>query len=199
MASFEKSLGVSSTYFVMLTSEFYNPAAAANAELLNQIFQMGHKIGLHFDETKYGDKPEAEVKRAAEQEREILEKILGVPITAISMHRPSKGTLEANWAFESMINSYGTEFFKKFKYVSDSRMHWREDVEAIIRSHEYDRLHILTHAFWYGEKEADTRQRLINYLEAAKIERYDILNQNFRDLSEFIARSELYSLKGAIC
>lgn len=191
MAKLENSLGVMSTYFVLLTSEFYNPAAAANTKMLKQMYQMGHSIGLHFDEVSYKGMEESKIKEQAEKERKILEGILEIPVRTVSMHRPSKGTLEADWKFPNMINSYGVEFFKDFKYVSDSRMHWREDVEAIIKSHEYDNLHILTHAFWYEERAKGTKQKLEDFIHAAVTERYDILNRNFRDLSEFVLKGEI--------
>ena len=58
-----------------------------------------------------------------------------------------------------MINSYGQTFFHDFKYLSDSRRRWREPVEEIIRSGTYDRLHILTHAFWYHKQRIHHRNR----------------------------------------
>ena len=67
--------------------------------------------------------------------------------------RHDKMMLENEVSFPSMINSYSSKFFKEFKYLSDSRMHWRENVEAVIKSHDYHRLHILTHAFWYAKSE----------------------------------------------
>lgn len=122
----------------------------------------------------------------AEKERGRLEEILEIPVRIVSMHRPSKETLEADWKFPHMINSYEVEFFKDFKYVSDSRMHWREDVEAIVQSQEYDKLHILIHAFWYAKELETTKEKLESYIHAAEVERYDNLNKNFRDLKEFI-------------
>lgn len=191
MAKLEHDMGVCSTWFLLCTSEFYNPAAAASRAMIKEIHGMGHSIGLHFDETAYPGGRQKELKEAAEKERKLLEAILELPIREISMHRPSKNTLEADWRFETMTNSYSTEFFTGFKYVSDSWRHWREDVEAIIKSCQYDRLHILTHAFWYEEKEGTTRNRLLEYIRSAAIERYDSLNQNFRDLPEFVQRTEI--------
>lgn len=186
LAEIERGLGVSSTWFVLVTSEFYNPAAAANRGLLQEMAGMGHEIGLHFDEASYKGCSEEELRQAAEKERGMLEGILGLPITTVSMHRPSERTLRSDWDFPTMVNSYGKRFFSEFKYVSDSRMHWREDVEGIIRSHAYGRLHILTHAFWYAEGEETTKEKLEAYLGAARAERYRALDKNFRDLDEFV-------------
>ena len=63
------------------------------------------------------------------------------------MHRPSRWVLEADLKIPGMVNSYGKEFFQDFKYVSDSRMRWREDVMKYAIEKAYPRLHILTHAF----------------------------------------------------
>lgn len=192
LAVLEQKLGVASTWFVLMASEFYNPAAAANREMLLEMAEMGHEIGLHFDEISYDGGVDARVlKKMAEKERGRLEELLEIPIRTVSMHRPSKETLEADWKFPHMINSYGVEFFKDFKYVSDSRMHWREDVEAVVQGQEYNKLHILTHAFWYAKELETTKEKLESFIRAAANERYDILNQNFRDLSEFVLKDEI--------
>ena len=187
MAQLENALGVKSTYFVLLTSEFYNIAAKKNRELLKKIYGLGHEIGLHFDEASYENSSIDAVVSMAEKEREILQKLLGVSITTVSMHRPSKIVLEQDVQFPSMVNSYGNVFFKKFKYVSDSRMNWRENVEEIIQSHRYHRLHILAHAFSYDkQKSIGTREKLLDFIFHANEERYEWLKENFRDLDEFI-------------
>jgi hypothetical protein len=91
-----------------------------------------------------------------------------------------------------MVNSYSNEFFKEFKYVSDTRMNWREDVEAIIKSHEYHRLHILTHAFWYDKDEKiQTREKLMDFIMHANEERYNWLRENIRDLDEFVTKEDV--------
>lgn len=187
MAMLEADEGIKSTYFVLVTSEFYNVAAKRNVDMLKRMQKMGHEIGLHFDEACYAEKNINEITALCEKERKLLENIIDEPVTTISMHRPSKIMLENNLQFKSMVNSYSNVFFKEFKYVSDSRMYWREDVEKIIRSHRYNRLHILTHAFWYDKLAGmGTREKLINFITHANEERYYSFKENFRNLDEFI-------------
>lgn len=186
MAQLENALGVKSTYFVLLTSEFYNVAAKKNRELLKKIYSLGHEIGLHFDEAGYENSSIDTLVAMALKEREILQNLLGISIIAISMHRPSKIILEKDVQFPSMVNSYSNVFFKEFKYISDSRMHWRENIEEIIQSHRYHRLHILAHAFSYDKQNIGTREKLMNFIFYANEERYKWLKENFRDLDEFI-------------
>ena len=81
LARVERELGVSSTYFVLLTSDFYNPASKGSVEKLRSIQSMGHEVGLHFDEKAYLEgTPEETVSRIL-HERDILASILctGLP------------------------------------------------------------------------------------------------------------------------
>jgi hypothetical protein len=191
MAEFEmKVCNVRSTYFVLITSNFYNVFSKDSKEMLAQIKEMGHDIGLHFDELSYPEN--CDIVECIDKEVGILEQTLGECVKSVSMHRPSKKTLDSNIVPKNgVVNSYSTEFFKKFKYVSDSRRNWREDVEGIVESNQYDRLHILTHPFWYYTNEITLEETLTNWIKKADVERYDNLSQNFTDLDKVIDRFAL--------
>lgn len=186
LAEIEANQGVISTYFVLLTSDFYNVFSRQNSEKLNQIANLGHSIGLHFDEMNYpqlfGNKEQ--IIQAIMKEAEILQNALGIPIKTVSMHRPSREIIEANLQIPGMINSYSGVFFHDFKYLSDSRRRWREPVEEIVQSQKYDRLHILTHAFWYHDSEIDLKDTLNKFIYKARQERYETLSENFSNLNE---------------
>lgn len=191
MAEIEQEMGVSSTYFVLVTSNFYNIFSQENQKMLRRLQEMGHEVGLHFDEAKYDE--ETDLVRAMEQEAALLSQCMGQPVRSLSMHRPSGKTLEADYLVQGghIVNSYGTEFFRNHKYVSDSRRNWREDVLAIVRSGEFDRLHILTHAFWYDETERSARDVLKDFCESRTGCCYQWLQDNMRDLEEILRRTEL--------
>lgn len=121
----------------------------------------------------------------------ILADICGCPITTVSMHRPSKATLEEDLKIPDMVNSYGQTFFHDFKYLSDSRRRWREPVEDIIRGGEYDRLHILTHAFWYHEREQDITESVGAFIRSANAERYEQMMENITDLPSILPKEAL--------
>ena len=187
LAQLEASLGVQSTYFVLLTSDFYNVASAKNLKILREIQRLGHEIGLHFDEKSYAENTVQHIV----EEKAILSEILGTPVSCVSMHRPSKATLEAELQIPEMVNSYGKTFFHDFKYLSDSRRRWREPVQDIIQSGTYDRLHILTHAFWYQESEEAIHTTVKHFLLSALPQRYDQLQDNITDLENIIQRNEV--------
>lgn len=191
IARIENQLGVKSTYFVLLSTEFYNVFSKETSEILYKILDLGHDIGLHFDEQRYKTTSIEQMKDYVYQESKILEKAIGRSINVISMHRPSKITLDNNIKFEGLINSYSHIFFKDMKYVSDSRMNWREDVMDIIESNKYNKIHILTHPFWYSDKSARINDKLLSFLNEAKMIRFMLMDRNFRDLSEYIGGEDI--------
>jgi len=177
---------------VLVTSGFYNIFTRQNQDLLRLLGDMGHEVGLHFDEAKY-DAEQTDVVQAIEQEAGLLEQCLGRRVKSVSMHRPSKRTLEADYVIQGgmIVNSYGTEFFKNHKDVSDSRRNWREDVTAIVESEIYDRLHVLTHPFWYSEKEYDMHRAVAGFINSGNLQRYQQMERNITDLESIMGREEV--------
>jgi hypothetical protein len=53
LSKIENSEGVRSTYFVLLSSNFYNAFEHQVAKILRNIADLGHCIGLHFDCNRY--------------------------------------------------------------------------------------------------------------------------------------------------
>lgn len=191
LAQLEHDEGVRSTYFALLRTDFYNPSSKNVTDMLRQIHAMGHEVGLHFDEAAYPDCTAEELPALLKREARLLSDICDIPIRSFSMHRPNHITLEKNLHADGLVNSYGQEFFHNFKYLSDSRKNWREPVLDVIRSDEYARLHILTHAFWYREKDEDIKQRISCFIREAKMDRYSYMKSNIRDLGSILDPSEL--------
>lgn len=187
LAELEAEEGVHSTWFVLLRTDFYNVASKSGQDALEHIRSLGHEVGLHFDEAAYAKSlsPD-EVVQNVIKESSLLSALLcgeqGSVISCVSMHRPSLTTLEADYNIPGIINSYGKTFFRDFKYLSDSRRRWREPVLDIIRSGKYQRLHILTHAFWYHEEEQDIFQTVDAFIRSAGQERSRQVTENIVDL-----------------
>lgn len=188
-AEFEKKLEIKSTYFILLTSDFYNINSKKSIEQIQKIFNCGHELGLHFDETRYlGGSLEEQILN----ETVIMEKILdSIPIRSVSMHRPSPQILNRQLNLNGLINSYAEFYFRQYKYVSDSRMRWREDIFELIENEQFEQLHILTHPFWYHKSPKTMREVILAFLSQASESRYHCLNENFSGLSEIIKEGEL--------
>ena len=185
----ELGVGLNSTYFVLLNTDFYNVFSGASRKLLCAIMESGQNIGLHFDETQYGDDPDLlRIPYHLEKELDVLSDIVGQKIDVVSMHRPSRRFLDADMKFPGVINSYSKTFFKEFKYVSDSRMNWREDVFGVVESGEYGSINILTHPIWYKEKQESHREIISTFLDGVKCRYDNLLNENIRDYKEFMEK-----------
>ena len=107
------------------------------------------------------------------------------------MHRPSQATLKGNLQIPGMINSYSYEFFHDFKYLSDSRRRWREPVEEIVKAGTHNRLHILTHAFWYGKVEKSMADTIRDFVIDAMDDRYQQMSENITDLASVVRREDI--------
>ena len=192
LAKVEKELGAKSTYFVLVTSDFYNIFSAKSEKHLHAILDCGHDIGLHFDEVRYQDiKTPEDARERILEETQLLSLAIGKPVDTVSMHRPSKMMLEADLKIPGLINSYGQVYFKGFKYVSDSRRRWREPVEEIVKAKTYERLHILTHAIWYNENEKDIHDSISAFVNAGNMQRYKAEQENITDLQSIMAENEV--------
>jgi hypothetical protein len=197
MAKLEAAVNVKSTYFVLLNTNFYNVCASDTLKMIKEILALGHEIGLHYDEAHF-DIPTTDFPRDLDsilegirKEIHLLEQIVERPVTTVSMHRPSKFILDADIAIPGVVNSYGSAFLESFKYLSDSRHCWREDVEEAILSGRHEKLHVLTHPFWYTETNETCREKLHRFITEANRRCYRNMSANFKNVEEFIKQEEI--------
>lgn len=154
MSEIEKECEVSSTYFVMCTSNYYNILENKNKNSILKILNHGNEIGLHYDETQYGiNLSDKEIIETILDEIKVMETILGIKINSVSMHIPSKRLFGYKLDLRNIMNSYSPEFTKDFKYLSDSMMRWREPVLDIIKMNNYNKIQLLVHPIWYEKEE----------------------------------------------
>lgn len=122
LARFESECGVSSTFFVQLTSLTYNALTEENRVRIREIHHLGFEIGLHFDCAVH---PEGRAEVAMMREAEMLADIVGEPIRSVSLHAPS--VTGKYPLFPQMLNAYDPAIFGAGIYLSDSCMRFRHD------------------------------------------------------------------------
>ena len=61
-----------------------------------------------------------------------------------------------------------------------------------MRSGMFDRLHILTHAFWYHEEEESLEETVKAFIHAAGQERYCQMRENITDMDTILPESEAF-------
>lgn len=174
MAKIEKEMGIKSTYFVHCHSFYYNFLEKGQSNLIKEISNMGHKIGLHFDPDYYnlGFEDIEQIKELAKLEQNLLETVLKVKINAISWHNPGKGRLLQcnNNLIANMVNAYGKDIFENYKYCSDSDGYWRfSRLIDFIMNPDNNKIQVLTHPGWWVEKPMSPYKRIMRSVEGRKV------------------------------
>lgn len=160
MAELEHSLDVSSIYFVLLSTNFYNVFSPENREVLRYLKKIGHKIGLHFDASIYEYDSISELEQYITKEQKILQFLLEDEIEVVSFHRPVKELFNVSLQ-NGMVSAYEEKYFSNYEYVSDSRRNWRKDPYSIIQRN-VNHVQLLTHPIWYSDKEVSANESIHN-------------------------------------
>jgi hypothetical protein len=119
----EAELGISSTYFVQTACDFYNLLSKESRQIIRQLVEQGHEIGLHYEAERYLTE---EGQKNLASDLRLLEDLSGQPIVSAAEHIPIDGYRIAlsghirNEAYESRFTGY------PMTYISDSLMVWRQ-------------------------------------------------------------------------
>lgn len=157
MAIIEEKIQIYTTYFVLVTSPLYNPLTKENRQIIKEIKNIGHSIGLHFNQTIY-NKPTYKIF----EEVQILERIVGEQVKILSLHqsndmsfiydqktdvRESKDVVNPKPFGIEITNS--AKYSKMMKYFSDSNGIFKEDIFSSPEFKERKPLQVLTHPIWW--------------------------------------------------
>ncbi|WP_143423325.1 polysaccharide deacetylase family protein [Halegenticoccus soli] len=158
MAEIEADRGVTATYFVLVTSPFYNVHFGEIRDCLHRIESLGHTVALHFSTHQYWDAepPGEELRRRVDEEQSVLGTVTREMGDAVAFHIPPSWTLDRS--FDGITSAYEPRFFSEIAYRADSGQRWRDE-------HPFDggipdRLQLLTHPGLWGETDASFEARL---------------------------------------
>jgi hypothetical protein len=180
LARREHEHGVQSDYFVLTTSPFYNPAAGPSRAMLREMADLGHGIGLHFDETVYTGHDDTALAADCAAEVATLEAIVNRPLVGVSYHRPARGRIGSDTAITGLPHRYMRFFVEEMEYCSDSAGRWRygpPTERAAVRDGRA--LHLLTHPLWWGERDLPPADRLHVILDVRGRERRVDVSREF--------------------
>lgn len=177
LAELEKELGISSTYFIQLYNEFYNPLSQSGRKSINYIKSCGHEIGIHWDSRNYTDSNASGFKRDIEH----IEEIIKSKVLSGSQHEPvqTRGMIAPLYLKHEAYRDY-----KDLQYISDSSMKWREITpwDVIPKKISFQ---FLAHPFWWtmkGKSRKDKFSYFSNISEkniSKKISRYAYETETF--------------------
>jgi len=185
LAKIEKSFGINSTYFILLTGNFYNIFEYEIKKLIFKIIDLGHIIGLHFDPTLYSIKNKNELEYYLNFEKKILESLFGKRVLAFSFHNPTSNIFEFdNFEYAEMINAYAKYYKENFQYCSDSNGYWRfERLKDFLMSNKIGNRYVLTHPAWWQQKIMTPRNRIVRCVIGRAnfvMKKYDTLLKSFK-------------------
>ena len=162
MAVFEADLGITSTYFVLMSGDFYNPLSLENRRALRQIQQVGCELGLHFDQRFTNTE---KILASVGAEKLMLEDVVEEPVSSISWHMPTVYD-ELLWCVDELFdhNCYGSWISSRFDYLSDSSMRFRQCPESILKEPRGN-LQLLLHPVWWMQGSGGMAEKMMAALK----------------------------------
>lgn len=187
LAKIENNLDVTSTYFLYFSSEFYNSFGEKSNQIINQILDLGHKIGLHYSEDFIMMRnldPSTTIKK----EIDFFEYHYNTKIEAIAAHEANSFPPAMKiFLPEGVVNAYSDEFVKERKYLSDSAMFWREGCFCQHYTN-FDKLQILIHPMWWNENKK-TRSEIMDLYINGEYDQYTKLVKSDKEKHENWAKT----------
>ncbi len=141
----EKDLEISSTYFLRIHATKYNMLSYPSIQEAKNLIKNNHSVGLHYEPNFYKEKNHTEnIKR----EIELLSNILEYEVKYFNIHEPARTGFDLSNILKEKNRCYNSDYFREFKYLSDSSCNWRE---GCFSNHvgKWDNILVLTHPFWW--------------------------------------------------
>lgn len=194
LAKVEESMDFTSTYFFQWTNNSYNILSRKNRDMVKDMHERGHQIGLHFALNGMTDMEQ--IKKQIVKEIQILSEMFGFTVDVFSVHRPSKDVLRENIKLPGILNAYQDDFFTfaenvteetpvTVKYMSDANHIWRygyPDEENIL---SHDKVQILTHPFAWTKKGYDNFENYKTLVQEKTTEVIDSIDNECKDFGEY--------------
>lgn len=194
LSKVERSMDFTSTYFFQWTNNSYNILSRRNMDMIKDMHERGHNIGLHFALNGMTDMEQ--IRRQIVKEMDILSEMFGFEIDTFSIHRPSRDVLRENIKLLGKINAYQDEFFTfaeqvtektpvKVKYMSDANHIWRYGYPNRETIAGYDKVQILTHPFAWCKQGYDNFDNYKALMKEKFQELIESVDQECKDFGEY--------------
>ncbi len=194
LAKVESSMDFTSTFFFQWTNNSYNILSRKNKDLIKDMHERGHTIGLHFALNGMTDMEQ--IRKQIAKEIDILNSMFEFKIDTFSIHRPSKDVLRENIKLPGIINAYQDEFFTfaenvtentpvSVKYLSDANHIWRYGYPDEKNILENDKVQILTHPFAWCKKGYDNFDNYKSLIKEKYVELVNSVDNECKDFGEY--------------
>ena len=194
LAKVESSMDFTSTFFFQWTNNSYNILSRKNKDLIKDMHERGHTIGLHFALNGMTDMEQ--IRKQIAKEMDILNSMFEFKIDTFSIHRPSKDALRENIKLPGIINAYQDEFFTfaenvtentpvSVKYLSDANHIWRYGYPDEKNILENDKVQILTHPFAWCKQGYDNFDNYKSLIKEKYVELVNSVDNECKDFGEY--------------
>jgi hypothetical protein len=167
MALAENSVGAKSTYYVLLSNRHTNPLDKVFRNAVQNLVELGHWIGLHFDATQYDLHPEdPQFAEYVKREVELLKWTTGISADSVSFHRPARELLGTPGTLTSPFShTYENVFLREIEYCSDSSGKWAYGPPGERDAPKLGKpFHLLTHPIWWGTDDVEPVSRVSQWM-----------------------------------
>jgi hypothetical protein len=188
MAYLDHQFGVSSTFFFLLTSPYYNILSKSGVGCVKEIAKLGHECGLHYDCEGF-ERLSSEARRQRVRSlAECLGESVGEPIRSIAQHKPARSAIRER--FSPYLDAYSAPFFENIGYISDSRGAFRvPDVHEFFRRNR--RSQLVIHPIWW-HAQPKTRDEVFEFIEKEySIKMADLLKSESKTIEDFLNQTQL--------
>ena len=177
MAEIEASLGILSTYFIQIHSDFYNALEKNNFSAFKRIQSLGHQIGLHFDTHFWEINSLDMLKHYMEIDKKTFKAYFNIVPKVFSFHNTNSFILTLDdEKYAGMLNVYSKSFKNEFGYCSDSTGYWRYEIlEQRILEAKDEVLQVLIHDGMWQEVPLPPRRRVYKVID----EQAEFLKQSY--------------------
>lgn len=194
LARVESSMDFTSTYFFQWTNNSYNILSRKNKDLIKDMHERGHTIGLHFALNGMTDMNN--IREQIKKEVDILNTMFGFKIDSFSIHRPSKDVLRENIKIPGYINAYQDDFFTfaenvtedtpvNVKYLSDANHIWRYGYPDKKNIMNYEKVQILTHPFAWCKEGYNNFDNYKSLIREKYVELINSVDNECKDFGEY--------------
>lgn len=164
MSLIESEMGVCSTYFIQIANNAYNAFSQKNRELIADMREHGHHIGLHYH--RCGKTDHEEILADVKLQLRVMSEMVGFAVDRFAMHRPAQETRYYDLPVEGVINAYSPEFFTfveeldentalDVKYIADSQCRWNYGCPDADTLAGYPKIQLLLHPDYWSETGSD--------------------------------------------
>lgn len=169
LARIEAELGVRATYSILLSGEFYSPFERMTREILQEIDNLGHDLGLHFDAAWHGVGNETDLTEAIIWEAGVLNRLLELPaerqIKMFSFHNTTPFTMACKAShYAGLRNAYAGCLQDNVQYTSDSNGYWIHRSWPELLDQRPDRIQVLTHPEWWAATDGHPAEKVCRHI-----------------------------------